>query len=208
MHQLVTDIFKRFKLAEAKDSHEKKGNVKWKHDKALSRKVLSLEGIVGTSNYIKFPLDKPPPLKERYLYLQCESEAGHTFSLLLTLNLNHKELRLLLNSHTKNPKKLNNQYTIPIEIASNRWSIVVIDLHSLMEDLLNEKVMMLEVTQIELRATLKVKGMFSSNVFYEVGEIPKELALPLLNGQLFYDNYRYYLINKANETKEVAMVVN
>lgn len=55
-----------------------------------------------------------------------------------------------MNSLCKQHKKLNNQYTIPIDIAASRWSIVVVDLWSIVEDLLEnkEKRILLELTQI------------------------------------------------------------
>lgn len=63
--------------------------------------------------------------------------------------------------------------------------------------------MLVELVQVELRATLKVKGMFMSNAFYGVDDLPKDLMLPL-HGELFYDSYRYYLINGVEPTLEMS----
>lgn len=119
---------------------------------------------------------------------------------------------MCFNSLAKQYKRVNNQYVIPIDITPNKWSIVVIDIWSVMEDLMEgkgkdkekERQMVVELVEVELRSTLKVKGMSMSNVFYEADDLPKDLMLPLKGGELFYDNYRYYLINGSEMTIEVS----
>lgn len=58
MQQSVIDLFKKYKLQDLHALAEKKGKAKWTHEKAIGRKVLYLEGTVGSSNYLKFPHEK------------------------------------------------------------------------------------------------------------------------------------------------------
>ena len=34
-----------------------------------------------------------------------------------------------------------------------------------------------------------------SNFFFGVDDLPKDLMMPLKNGELFYEVYRYYILN-------------
>lgn len=58
----------------------------------------------------------------------------------------------------------------------------------------NELKLSFELAEIELRACMKVKGMFMSDRFYSVEEMPKEMAMPLHGAELFYDKYAYEVV--------------
>jgi hypothetical protein len=104
------------------------------HDKAIGRKVLSIQGNVSAANYCRLSLGKSKsPLNHRYLYLQCIGEPGHTFSFLLTVHCNAKLYRMHFSSLHKAVKQTNaNTVSYPVDYCPfNKWAILVLDLHEL-----------------------------------------------------------------------------
>lgn len=205
MSSAVLDLFKVCKVADLKDV-DKKGQVRYTHEKALGRKVIAIEGNVSAANYLKFPGGRPKqPFAHRYLYLQCVSEPGHIFCLVLTLHSNARAYKLHLSTLHKAPKQsAANTLCLPVPEPPSKWSVLVLDLHELCSELIspNEIRLSFELAEVELRATMRVKGAFMSDSFYSPEDLPKELALPLWNGELFFQKYGYIVLGQASQNHD------
>ncbi|CAN5951274.1 unnamed protein product [Sphagnum jensenii] len=197
MNSLV-DLFKLSKLPDMKEI-EKKGLVTITHEKSIGRKVLCVQGNVSTANYIKLSLTKSKlPLNHRYLYLQCIGEPGHTFGFQLTVHSNGRIYKFHFSSLHKNIKQLNS-HTVNLPIVDwphNKWSILVVDLHQFAQELIssNEIKLSFALAEIEFRATIKVKGAYLGHQLWSVEALPKDLALPLHGGELFFEKYAYTVL--------------
>lgn len=119
-HQNFIDYFKLFKVFDLKKI-EKTGLVKLIQDKILSRKVLSVEGNISTSNYITFNTSNYQNISfsERFLYVQGYVDSGKSFCLQITYSLGNKQFKAVYSSLYKAPKKhLENIVHLPLAIVS------------------------------------------------------------------------------------------
>ena len=114
------DYFKLFKVFDLKKI-EKTGLVKLVQDKVLSRKVLSVEGNISTSNFITFNTSNYPNVSfsERFLYIQGYVDSGKSFCLQLTYSMGNKQFKAVYSSLYKIAKKhLENIVHLPFTIAA------------------------------------------------------------------------------------------
>lgn len=177
------DFFKVFKILELKKI-DKQGEVKLVLDKMLGRRVLSIEGSVSTQNYIVFDCSElvrtQPALSfsQRYLYVVGWVEVSKVFCFQVTLGVNGKTWRAFYSTVHK-VEKVSSQGVLqmPLELKSNKWSIIVIDLHELCGKYLklDEARLNFELKGLEIRAHSRIKNVYLSDNLYDPSRLPKDM---------------------------------
>ena len=85
---------------------------------------------------------------------------------------------------------------LPFNLKPNRWNMGVIDLHEapILLGVHPEEVrLVFRVSELEMRANSRVKGIYQSDCSYQVNQLPKDMQMPLPPGEDFFQKYHFFV---------------
>lgn len=132
------DIFRTFAISDWINSR-RIGEITEYLDSSIARKVLILKGTIPANNYIQLPKPsaslKSLNLTGRYLYILLKPFPDLNFVLHFDYQIPvGTTLRISLSNLYKETKREPFQIHEPLKISSEKWSCVVIDSHTLLQN--------------------------------------------------------------------------
>ncbi len=93
-------------------------------------------------------------------------------------------------------KKADNLFHFRLKMSSDKWTILAIDLYSLVnwdQSFKNDQDLRLgfRVSNIEIRANSKVRGIFQSDSLWGPQNLPKDMEFPLRGEETFFEKYAF-----------------
>jgi hypothetical protein len=191
------DVFKLTKLTEWVTT-QKEGDVQndvW--DKQLAKNYVRIQGTSSSANYIQVPATKHLPKKAlgltgKFIYLLLNKPDGKNCVMHIDYMVNETRLaKISLSNIYKEFKNINgSNFQIPLNIQSDRWTLVCIGVSDLLEKYCSPKTFMLRSFQI--CSTINVRGIFTSDIQYQVNTIPKDFQFKVSKDSDWFSEYSWF----------------
>ena len=186
--------------------------------------VYRISGTVVSANYIQLPkaTSQSLGLTGRFLYLLFRPLPSKLFSVHLELaTIAGPAMRVSLSNIFKEFKSTSTWLQFPFSLVQSegarererekltlkrqRWTLLVLDLRSLLNDYLNTEFAYLK--NIQLCANLLVRGVFTSHTEYSptpggsahLEPLPREMRFPLGKSEEFSEVYDYVRFPQSHE---------
>jgi WD40 repeat protein len=190
------DVFKFMHIHDWKLC-SKEGEVDETLDKLLTKKVLKITGAVCAANFIQIPKPKSSVkslgLTGKYIYIQFYVPAGRLFSIHLDFifknaaNSREELVRISLSNLFKENKA---GATAQVSVRpSTRWTILCLDLPSIMGNLYAGKYCEHTLRSVTVCANIVIRGIYTSDIKYIPKTLPKEMMLRLGKDDRWGDLY-------------------
>lgn len=211
------DIFKLVNLNEWRVA-QKEGDVTECLDRVTGKRVFRLAGSISAANYIQIPRAKSQlktlGLTGQYIYIQLLEVPEKLFSLHLEYNISNSKtkldepLRITLSNIYKETKLTNSGLQISCHL-SNKWSVVVLDVKSLLHKFVGVHINGHMMKSVTICSTLFIKGIYSSDILYQSQNLPKEMSFKLSREQNWNDIYDWvsFIAEPVQVKKEVRPVM-
>ena len=190
------DVFKYAGITEWRQC-QKEGDVTETIDKIICKKVYKLQGSVSASNYIQIPKSKSEMkslgLNGKFIYIELRVSPGKLFSLHLDLVITNtrtnieEPLKISLSNLFKE-SKMQNSLQIACK-SGGKWSVICIDLRSVLSEYFGEKVVFKELKMVTLCANMHAKGVYTSDILYNPKTLPKEMNLKAIKIEEWSNTY-------------------
>jgi WD40 repeat protein len=208
------DIFKLVNLNEWRVG-QKEGDVNECLDRVTGKRVFRLAGAVSAANYIQIPRAKSQlktlGLTGQYVYLQLLEVPEKLSSIHLEYSISNSKtrldepLRITLSNIYKETKLTNSGLQLSCHLG-NKWTVVVLDVRNLLQKFVGSHITAHTMRSLTICSTLFVKGVYTSDILYHSGNLPKEMSFKLGREQNWLDVYDWTVIDAGLVRQKTAVI--
>ena len=171
-------------------------------DQKLAKNYVRIQGTSSSSNYIQVPATKFLPKKAlgltgKFVYILLNKPDGKNCVLHLDYMVNETRLtKISLSNIYKDFKNINgSSLQIPLNIQSDRWTVVCINVEELLEShhifLPNQSKQFL-LRSFQICSTVNVRGVFTSDIQYQVPTLPKDMQFKIPKDHDWFSQYSWF----------------